>query len=441
MREMNFDGLVGLTHNYGGLSPGNIASMSHGGQISNPKEAAQQGLRKMRFNRELGLPQGVLPPHERPNVRFLRSVGFSGSDEDVIAAAASGDGQLLRLSSSAAAMWTANAATIAPSCDTTNGRLNVVPANLSTMLHRAQEARTTHRVLARIFADDSYFRVHEPLPADHFSDEGAANHTRLVGATGRGIHLLAWGRSVYDASVKGPQRFVARQTLEASTALKRLLALPEDQAVLWQQAAAGIDAGAFHTDVMAVGNDSLLLLHDQAFEETQLLLQTLKEKVGDNFRYVLASSDELPAEDAVASYCFNSQLVTLPSGSMAIIAPVESQENDKARRFLDRVQNEDVNVSDVHFLDLRQSMHNGGGPACLRLRVPLTDEERGAMGARVETDDELLSALSTWIDTHYRDRMVADDLKDAKLWREVMAALDELTQILDLGSVYDFQMA
>src|SRR5919198_5068202 len=163
-REYNFDGLVGPTHNYGGLSPGNVASTSHGGQASNPREAALQGLAKMKFIASLGVGQAVLPPHPRPSLRTLRSLGFSGSDQEVIARAAQESGQLLRLCSSAAAMWAANAATHAPSEDTADRRMHVTAANLREMFHRAIEAETTYSVLRAIFADPSRFAVHEPLP-------------------------------------------------------------------------------------------------------------------------------------------------------------------------------------------------------------------------------------------------------------------------------------
>src|SRR5438552_8141824 len=110
LREHNFDGIVGPTHNYGGLSPGNVASIAHGGEVSNPRQAALQGLDKMRFVAELGVAQAVLPPQPRPSVSTLRRLGFQGSDEAVVAAAAKENEHLLRLCSSAAALWPANAA-------------------------------------------------------------------------------------------------------------------------------------------------------------------------------------------------------------------------------------------------------------------------------------------------------------------------------------------
>lgn len=441
MREVNFDGLVGPTHNYGGLSAGNVASMTHGGLLSSPKQAALQGLQKMRFVRDLGVAQAVLPPHPRPHLGFLRRIGFGGSDEEVLAKAGEGDGHLLRLASSGAAMWTANAATVAPSADTEDRRLHLVPANLQQMLHRALEADTTCAVLRAIFADEARFCVHDSLPGGgQLADEGAANHTRLFTEGYDAVHLLAWGRSVYR-DVPTPRRFPARQTLEASAALRRLLALDPERALLVQQHPDGIDNGAFHTDVLGVGNANLLLVHELAFLDLDEVLHWLRERLGDDFRAVVATEEELPAVDAVRAYPFNSQLLSLEDGSMVIVAPEESRENERARAYLERVVQEGVGVTRVHYLDLRQSMQNGGGPACLRLRVPMTDEERRAVSARVFVDDGLLADLEAWVEEHYRDELAAADLKDPSLWRECMTALDELTEILHLGSVYDFQRA
>jgi succinylarginine dihydrolase len=436
-REYSFDGLVGPTHNYGGLSRGNVASMTHGGRASNPRAAALQGLEKMRFVHDLGAGQGVLPPHPRPSVRTLRRLGFRGSDEEVIARAGREAEHLLRLTSSASAMWTANAATVAPSADTDDGRAHFTPANLSAMFHRAIEADTTRAVLRAIFADERRFDVHDPLPAGaHLADEGAANHTRLGGRGGAG-HLFAWGRSAWVPG-PAPARFPARQTLEASQAVARLHRLPPARTLFARQHPAGIDAGAFHTDVLAVGHGPLLLLHELAFAEGEGLVHRIREVLGDELRVIVAPERELPVADAVAAYPFNSQLLTLPGGEVAVLAPEESRENPRARAFLERVVSEGA-VARVHYRDVNQSMNNGGGPACLRLRVVLSDEEVRAIPAEVIFGPALQARLVEWVTRHYRDRLLPADLADPALAREGLVALDELTRILRLGPVYDFQ--
>ncbi len=441
MREVQFDGLVGGTHNYGGLSAGNVASTAHGGKESNPRGAALQGLDKMKFVRDLGVLQGVFPPHQRPHLPTLRALGLRGSDEEMIAAAASGDAQLLRLASSASAMWTANAATVTPSCDAADGKTHFTPANLSEMFHRSIEAPVTTRLLRTIFAGDG-FVVHDPLPPNQFADEGAANHTRLSTSKGA-VHLFAWGRAAFGKRAK-PKHYPARQTLEASEAIARRHLVPAEMARFPQQHPGGIDAGGFHTDVLAVGNERFLMLHELAFLGKNGLVDDLKKALGDELSVMAVSDAELPAKSAIAAYPFNSQVLSVgDSGEMCIVAPEDVKEDPHAHAFLEKVAASGGPVKKVHYLDVRQSMHNGGGPACLRLRVPLSEAERSQVqsGARVFLDEALERDLRTWVEKHYRDKLVSDDLRDPKLARETMTALDELTKLLRLGNLYDFQRA
>ena len=250
--EVNFDGLVGPSHNYAGLARGNLASTSHHGMVSNPRAAALEGLRKMRLLLSLGVPQAVLPPHPRPNLRWLRRLGFQGPPTEVLTRVQQTDPRLLAACYSASSMWTANAATVCASQDAHDNRVHFTPANLTSLLHRHQEAKTTTHLLRAIFSDGRHFVVHDPLPGPHFADEGAANHTRLEvvnGASLSVVHLFAWGRTSHQAVVS-PKRYPARQTLQASQAVARLhrLRIP---ALFWQQCPTGIDAGAFHTEHMA----------------------------------------------------------------------------------------------------------------------------------------------------------------------------------------------
>ncbi len=440
MREIQFDGLVGPTHNYAGLSRGNVASAVHAGQVADPRAAAREGLSKMRFVRDLGVMQAVLPPHDRPSLATLRHLGFHGTDEEVIAGAAAGDGLALRVCSSASAMWTANAATVAPSCDTADGRVHLTPANLQQMFHRALESATTTRVLRAIFADSERFVVHEPLPGGgQFADEGAANHLRA--ATSRGsAHVFAWGRRAWGA-FEGPRVHPARQTEEAAHAIARLHDLDPARCFYPQQHPGGIDAGAFHTDVLAVANGRLVMLHELAFADERGLVDSLRRLLGDELVVFRATDRELPVDSAVRAYPFNSQVVTLPDETMAIVAPADAREDPLARAFLERVASGGGPVTAIHYVEVRQSMRNGGGPACLRLRVPVAVDEVRALRGNVLLDDTLYDALCAWVERHYRDRLVPADLADPRLAYEGMRALDELTSLLKLGTVYDFQRA
>jgi succinylarginine dihydrolase len=434
MREYNFDGLVGPTHHYAGLSHGNLASLRHSGQPGDPRSAALQGLEKARFLARLGVGQALLPPPLRPSLRALRRLGFSGASRDVLPRALRVAPELLALTASSSSMWAANAATVAPSCDTADGRVHFTPANLSSMFHRSLEAETTTATLRAIFADAERFVVHDPLPAGAlFADEGAANHTRLETAQGV-LHVFGWGRTA-DAHA-GPRAFPARQTLEASVACARLHGLREDQLLFLQQAPAGIDAGAFHSDVLCVGNQQLLLTHELAFARSPAA--ELRARLGEQFELLVASNAELPVGDAVRAYPFNSQLVSLPDGGMALIAPEESRTSPAASAFLERVLRESNALRAVHYVDVNGSMKNGGGPACLRLRVPLSDDEVAAISARVMLDDTLYEALRAWIGKHYRDRVSPADLGDPDFFEENRRALGELSTLLNVPiDLYD----
>ncbi|MDX5976947.1 N-succinylarginine dihydrolase [Vreelandella alkaliphila] len=446
VREVNFDGLVGPTHNYSGLAHGNVASMSHGGLVSNPKEGALQGLLKMKSLMDAGYAQGVLPPQQRPDVGALRDLGFSGSNSDVLNRAAKEAPQLLRAVCSASSMWTANAGTVTPSVDAPDRRVHFTPANLQSSFHRYLEPQTTGRVLQAIFHDEQHFAHHPVLPATPaFSDEGAANHTRLCGEHGEpGVHLFVYGRQAFGDVRSGerePKRFPARQTLEASQAVARQHGLTDAQTVFAQQHPDAIDAGVFHNDVIAVGNGPVLLYHEMAFLDEARTLDELRSKMSTPLIPVRVSLDAVSMEDAVASYLFNSQLLSNPDGTMTLVVPSECQERDAVWRTIqDFILAGNNPISDVVVKDVKQSMRNGGGPACLRLRVALSEAERAALTGRVLMNDALYGDLTAWVNRHYRDRLAADDLADPKLATEVLTALDELTQLLKVGSVYPFQL-
>ena len=440
--EVNFDGLVGPTHNYAGLAHGNVASMRHGGLASNPREAALQGLAKMKSLMDAGYAQGVLPPQQRPDLGALRSLGFSGSNAEVLARAGREAPQILRAVCSASSMWTANAATITPSPDAPDGRVHFTPANLQSSFHRYLEPETTGRVLAAIFRDERHFVHHAQLPATPaFSDEGAANHTRLCGEYGEaGVHLFVYGRQAFGGE-RGPQRYPARQTLEASQAIARQHGLGDARAVFAQQHPDAIDAGVFHNDVIAVGNGPVLLYHEMAFLDEEKTLEALRARMSSPLIPVRVPSEAISLEDAVSTYLFNSQLLSNPDGSMTLVVPGECQENEAVWRTIQDLLLAGYNpIGDVTVKDVKQSMRNGGGPACLRLRVVLSAAERQALSGRVLLNDALYADLVAWVERHYRDNLTPDDLADPRLADETLTALDELTRLLGIGNVYPFQL-
>lgn len=438
--EMNFDGLVGPSHNYAGLSHGNIASSKHKGNAANPKAAALQGLAKMRRLIDLGLPQAVLPPQERPYVRGLRALGFSGTDAEVLESAFAHSPALVANYSSASCMWTANAATVTPSADSGDGRVHFTPANLTAMPHRALEDGQTHRALSMIFHDTEHFAVHAPLAhTPLLGDEGAANHNRLCAAHGQaGLELFIYGRDALGP--KTDLKFPGRQTLQASEAVARLHGLTASNAVFHPQSATAINAGAFHNDVVCVSNETVLFFHENAFDDPKALENSIASKAKDfTPQFIMAPAKDVPMADVISSYLFNSQLVTLPSGEMALILPTQVEETPSTKAFVDQTLAGDNPIAQAHYLDLRQSMANGGGPACLRLRVVLNDAQQTAVHSGVVMTHDKISILEDWVKTHYRDRLTIDDLGDRKFLQESRDALDALTQILDLPGLYDFQ--
>lgn len=439
--EWNFDGLVGPTHNYSGLSFGNIASAKNQGVIANPRAAALQGLAKMKALHDRGWKQGVLAPQARPNIEVLRALGFIGDDANVVATAARDARQVFNSAMSASAMWAANAATVSPSANTADKRVHFTAANLNNKFHRSMEHPTTARILHAMFQDEKYFAHHQALPScPQFGDEGAANHTRFCHDIGeRGVEFFVYGAEGFNPTAAAPWRFPARQTLEASQAVARLHGLNQEHTVFAQQNPDVIDAGVFHNDVIAVGHRNVLFCHQDAFAHQDKVVDALHQKSDGLINIITVNRDEVSVADAVSSYLFNSQLLSKPNGKCAIVVPEECRQNTNVWRYLQALVTTGESIDELLIFDLRESMMNGGGPACLRLRVELTANEASAINPAVVMSDALYAALTKWVEKNYRDRMSDDDLIDPQLINEVRVALDKLTTLLALGKVYPFQ--
>jgi len=413
-----------------------MASKDH---VSSPKAAALEGLAKMKLLAELGVPQAVLPPQRRPHLGYLRACGYGQDPAELLenAAKAGDEGRRnLAITSSASAMWAANAATVSPSPDTADGRCHFTIANLASQRHRSLESLERLTVFEHLFGDERYFEVHPPLTAN-LPDEGAANHTRLCKKHGvPGLEVFPYGRSNESLSAAADRlRFTPRQVDAASESVAHLHHLDVKQHRLVQQSAEAISAGVFHNDVICVGNENVLLLHHRAWVFPQawdvLNAAHLAMEPGDFDQYIIGA-EELPLNVAVRSYLFNSQLVTLPAGDMALIYPAECDEVPAAKAAIARILREDNPVQHAVRADVRQSMKNGGGPACLRLRVVLGDEERAAVRGNVFWTPQLHEQLVAWVCRHYRDHLEPADLADVRLYEESEAALDELRDLLDV---------
>ncbi|HYJ52092.1 MAG TPA: N-succinylarginine dihydrolase [Allosphingosinicella sp.] len=410
--EINFDGIVGPSHNYAGLSLGNLAATANAGAVSYPRAAALQGIAKMRHTLRLGLAQGIFLPHRRPNQAWLAALGAEGEamPESLIAPAFS-----------ASAMWAANAATVSPAPDSTDGRCHLTVANLRTMAHRSHEWPETLAQLRLAFADEAHFAVHEPVPT--FGDEGAANHMRLCpDHDAPGVEIFVYGE-------RGGA-FPVRQHVEASRAVARLHSLDPARTLFVRQSEAAIAAGAFHNDVVAVANGPVLFAHEQAFAD--------KEGFYAHLRRLLPEAEivEVPAsvvslEDAIKSYLFNAQLVTLPEGGMALILPEEARETPAVWAWLETMAAGNGPIRRLALVDVRQSMANGGGPACLRLRV-VADPAR--VDHRFLVDEAKLETIAACVEAHWPEEIRPADLADPALATRVESARAALLRLLRLDA-------
>ena len=414
LTEINFDGIVGPSHNYAGLSLGNLASTRNAGQVSRPRAAALEGVTKMRANLDLGLVQGIFLPHPRPNHAWLAELGTT------IEAA---DPALAANAMSASAMWAANAATVSPAPDTADGKCHLAVANLRTMQHRSHEWPATLAQLCLAFGDAGHFTVHAPVPPA-FGDEGAANHMRLAPAYGEpGVEIFVYG-------VSGGA-FPARQHLEASKAIARLHRLDPARTLFAEQSEQAIAAGAFHNDVVAVANGPLLFAHEKAFAERDKLVADC-ERLVPGFELVEVPAAEVSLTDAISSYVFNAQLVSPLNGETTLIVPAEAQETPSVWAWLQRHLSGNGPIRRVEVVDVRQSMANGGGPACLRLRVVA---DPATIDPRFLVNHTKLDVIQQVIERLWPSEIANDDLTRPALIRDIETARTALLDALDLAEL------
>jgi succinylarginine dihydrolase len=407
--EINFDGIIGPSHNYAGLSLGNIASSSNAGAASQPRAAALQGIQKMRANLRLGLAQGFFMPLDRPNNAWL-----AGLSTDM----ASAEPHIRAAAFSASAMWAANAATVSPAPDTADGRCHLSAANLLTMAHRSHEWHGTLAQLKIAFADAQHFAVHPAVPPP-YGDEGAANFMRLCSSHGKaGLEIFVYGKT------GGP--FPARQHIESSKAIARAHRLDPAKTLFVQQSEIAIAAGAFHNDVVAVANERVLFTHEQAFENPRETYAQIKALMPDA-EIVVVPAHRVSLADAIQSYLFNAQLVTLPDGGastrlgtgMALILPSEAQANGNVWGWLSEMVAGNGPIRELVPVDVRQSMANGGGPACLRLRVVA---DPGTVDGRFIADEGKLDRIAAVIAEYWPESISPSQLGDLTLVARVQAA-------------------
>jgi succinylarginine dihydrolase len=412
--EINFDGLIGPSHNYAGLSPGNLAATRNAGAVAHPRAAALQGIAKMRAALDLGLIQGILLPHRRPNRLWLGSLATDP---------ATAPDHLRAQAMSASAMWAANAATVSPAADTADGICHLTVANLMTMPHRSHEAHETLQQLVVAFADPA-FRIHGPVPPP-FGDEGAANHMRLCTAhDAPGVEIFVFGVS------GGP--FPARQHREASEAVARGHRLDPARTLFVRQSDEAIAAGAFHNDVVAVANERVLFAHEQAFAEKDRFYAELTRLMPE-VEIVEVPADRISLADAVSSYLFNAQLVTTAHG-VTLVLPEEARANPAVWGWLREHVAGNGPIRHLEVVDVRESMANGGGPACLRLRVVC---DPAAVDARFLVDHPKLDRIASIVLDHWPEAIDPGEIGDPGLVARIERGRAALLETLGLvGLIY-----
>lgn len=421
MKEIIFIGLPGTTHHYGGLSSDNVASDRNRGSESNPKQAALQAIALARYLHSLGIMVGVLPPQLRPYLPVLQENGYSVENAPI---------DKLEQASSSSFMWAANAATVTPTIDSTDGKLHLTVANLYTNPHRRIEAETTYKVLSQIFNHVPDAVMHPPLSAaEGFLDEGAANHMRLSAShNAAGLNVFVYGR---------------RQNLQASQAIVEHHKILQKQRLFLQQNEQVINQGVFHNDVIAVSNENLLLVHESAYENGHADINKIENAYKalhpqSNLQLLVIKENELNVEEAVHSYFFNSQIVTKPNGKMVVIAPLELKNlyAGKAAGLMERIRESSNNsIDEVQYLDLRQSMRNGGGPACLRLRIPLNEPQADALqeNTGMLVSEKNLSAIEDLVGRYYSESLTPEGLSNPELYRNCQDFLSDLSPLLKLN--------
>ncbi len=442
MKEVIFIGIPGPTYNFSGLAYGNVAESKYEGSVSQPKLAAIQSLKLAAAILERDITVGILPPLHRPDLALLKHIGYEGAPEKMIETAGEDNYRLLANICASSNMWIANSATIAPSVDTNDGKVHITPANLQYNFHRTLEAKPTYGILKQVFADAKYFTVHPPLPSHRvFGDEGAANHTRLAPThDSQGMHIFVYGkRGFRTEQAPVPKTYPARHTLAASEAVSRKHKLAEQHTLFLQQHPDAIDAGVFHNDVIAVGNEHVFFCHENAYlhgsNDIGAIQSRYHDRYGKELTLITASSEDVSYQEAVETYLFNSQIITRADGSMSLLAPEEVKHCKATAAIVKRVQADPNNpIDEVVYFDLKESMHNGGGPACLRLRVLLNEDQLASVRAssNVIVNKDALSKLEAWVEENYPDKVEPDNLADPNLYKLSKQAISKLEPLLGI---------
>jgi succinylarginine dihydrolase len=114
------------------------------------------------------------------------------------------------------------------------------------------------------------------------------------------------------------------------------------------------------------------------------------------------------------------------------VVPSEAWDSASVRHWLDATLAGNGPIRRVIPVDVRQSMANGGGPACLRLRVVA---DPATIDPRFLVDDAKLDWVADVVRRHWPEQIHHDDLQSAALIGDVEGARAALLEALDLGQL------
>jgi succinylarginine dihydrolase len=291
------------------------------------------------------------------------------------------------------------------------------------MPHRSQEWPDTLKQLQLAFADRAHFAVHGPVPPT-FGDEGAANHMRLCPSHQEAaLEVFVYGR--------GGTRFPARQHEQSSRIVARKHGLDPDRVIFVEQNPNAIAAGSFHNDVVAVANEYVLFTHELAFADPAGTYDAIRAKC-PSAQIVEVPATSVSLEEAISSYLFNAQLVTPPSGEMTLVVPSECRDSARVWNWLQEMLAGNGPIRHVNVVDVRQSMANGGGPACLRLRVVA---DPAAIDPRFLLDPAKAEVMEQVISKHWPEQIDTGDIGNETLAESIRTARSGLLEALDLSEL------
>jgi succinylarginine dihydrolase len=175
----------------------------------------------------------------------------------------------------------------------------------------------------------------------------------------------------------------------------------------------------------------VLFAHEKAFADRDRVASEC-ERLFPDVQLVEVPASEVPVADAVSSYLFNAQLVSPPDGETTLIVPSEARETASVWSWLQRHVAGNGPIRNLVVVDVRQSLANGGGPACLRLRVAA---DPATVDPRFLVDEAKLDRIAAVIEQSWPAEIHSSELQDPKVVAAIESARASLYDSLDLAEL------